>query len=153
MGSRYSGAAWATVADFEAEQINPIASWPGTGREEGKAPTKLFYEYDHVMSGFNIPADVNPIRWFKLLLLREQDLTGELRESEFLIRARKMMREQKKNLNRSYCRLSTSSMRTHSCHNSQSTRQVCRGRADISRRHYRTGNLERLRKAEYERGC
>ncbi len=84
------------VADFEAEQINPIASWPGTGHEEGKAPTELFYEDDHVMWGFNIPADVDPIRWFKLLLLREQDLTGKLRESEFLIRARRIMREQKK---------------------------------------------------------
>lgn len=93
---RYSGAAWATVADFEAEQINLITSWPGTGREEGKAPTEIFYENDQVMWGYTIPSDANPIRWFKLLLLREEDLTVELRESEFLLRARKIIRETKK---------------------------------------------------------
>lgn len=95
-GCRYSGAAWATVADFEAEQINLITSWPGTGREEGKAPTEIFYEDNQVMWGYSIPPDVDPIRWFKLLLLREEDLTAELRESEFLPRARKIIRETKK---------------------------------------------------------
>lgn len=95
-GCRYSGAAWATVADFEAEQINLITSWPGTGREEGKAPTEIFYEDNRVMWGYTVPPDANPIQWFKLLLLREEDLTAELRESEFLLRSRKTLRETKK---------------------------------------------------------
>lgn len=95
-GSRYSGAAWASVADFEAEHINLVTSWPGTGREEGKAPTELFYEDDNVMWGYTIPPDADPIRWFKLLLLREEDLTADLRESEFLLRARKIIRESRK---------------------------------------------------------
>lgn len=93
---RYSGAAWATVADFEAGQINLITSWPGTGREEGKAPTELFYEDERLMWGYTIPPDADPIRWFKLLLLREEDLTPQLRESEFLLRARKIIRESQK---------------------------------------------------------
>lgn len=93
---RYSGAAWATIADFEAEQINLVTSWPGTGREEGKAPTELFYEDEHLMWGYTIPPDADPIRWFKLLLLREEDLTAELRASEFLLRARKIIRESQK---------------------------------------------------------
>lgn len=93
---RYSGAAWATVADFEAEQINLITSWPGTGREEGKAPTELFYEEERLMWGYTVPPDADPIRWFKLLLLRDEDLTAQLRESEFLLRAHKIIRESQK---------------------------------------------------------
>ena len=95
-GCRYSGAAWATVADFESDQINLVTSWPGTGREEGKAPTELFYEDGRLMWGYIIPPDADPFRWFKLLLLREEDLTTELRGSEFLLRARKVLRESEK---------------------------------------------------------
>lgn len=93
---RYSGAAWATVADFEVEQINPITRWPGTEREEGKAPTELFYEDNCLMWGYTVPSDADPIRWFKLLLLQQEDLPEELRESEFLLRARKMIKKSQK---------------------------------------------------------
>ncbi|MCJ1346745.1 hypothetical protein MMC31_004963 [Peltigera leucophlebia] len=95
-GTTYSGAAWASVADFESDQINLITSWPGTGREEGKAPTELLYEDERLMWGYAIPPDADPIRWFKPLLLREEDLTAELRGSEFLLRARKALRESQK---------------------------------------------------------
>lgn len=95
-GSRYSGAAWATAADFESGQINLITSWPGTGREEGKTPTEIFYEDGCLMWGYAIPPDADPIRWFKLLLLREEDVPPELKDSEFLLRARKALGESKK---------------------------------------------------------
>ena len=45
------------------------------------------------MWGYSIPPDADPIRWFKLLLLREEDLDPELRESEYILRGRKMLRE------------------------------------------------------------
>ena len=93
MSCSYSGAAWATPADFEADQIKVITTWPGTGREEGKAPTELFYEDDEITWGYDVPSDGDPIRWFKLLLLKDEDLDDELRQSEFLLRGRKMMRE------------------------------------------------------------
>ncbi len=48
------------------------------------------------MWGYTIPSDADPIRWFKLLLLREEDLASELRNSEFLLRGRKMLRESEK---------------------------------------------------------
>ncbi|KAF4982165.1 hypothetical protein FZEAL_2142 [Fusarium zealandicum] len=92
-GTTYSGVAWATKTDFESEQINLITTWPGSGREEGKAPTELYYEDDKIMWGYEVESDVDPIKWFKLLLLKEEDLSPELRSSEFLLRARKMMRE------------------------------------------------------------
>ncbi|KAG5806493.1 hypothetical protein H9Q74_007373 [Fusarium xylarioides] len=95
-GTTYSGVAWASQADFESQHINLITSWPGSGREEGKAPTELYYEDGKISWGFEIDSDIDPIKWFKLLLLKEEDLSPELRSSEFLLRARKMMRENDK---------------------------------------------------------
>lgn len=43
--------------------------------------------------GFEVDKDTTPITWFKLLLLKEEDLSPELRSSEFLLRAKKMTRE------------------------------------------------------------
>lgn len=45
------------------------------------------------MWGYAIPPDADPIRWFKLLLLREEDLASEFRESEFILRGRKLLKE------------------------------------------------------------
>ncbi|KAM7215780.1 hypothetical protein V8F06_008803 [Rhypophila decipiens] len=95
-GTTFSGAAWATTDDLKSDQINLITSWPGTGREEGKAPTELFYEDGETMWGYGVPSDTDPVRWFKLLLLNEEDIGGELRSSEFLIRGRRMLRENSK---------------------------------------------------------
>jgi hypothetical protein len=44
------------------------------------------------MWGYGIPADAGPVRWFKLLLLREEDLSEELCQTESVICARKMLR-------------------------------------------------------------
>ncbi|KAL3474035.1 hypothetical protein BJX99DRAFT_232290 [Aspergillus californicus] len=92
-GTTYSGVAWATVSDFASDQINLITSWPGTGREEGKAPTELFYEDDQIFWGYEIPDDADPVRWFKLLLVKDEDLSEETRSSEFILRGRKMLKE------------------------------------------------------------
>jgi molecular chaperone DnaK (HSP70) len=48
------------------------------------------------MWGYNIPAGAESVQWFKLLLLREEDLEPEVRESEPLLRARKYLRRNKK---------------------------------------------------------
>jgi molecular chaperone DnaK (HSP70) len=49
-----------------------------------------------MMWGYEIPVDGDPIRWFKLLLLKEEDLAEELRSSEFILRGRKMLKENNK---------------------------------------------------------
>ncbi|KAI0891531.1 actin-like ATPase domain-containing protein [Annulohypoxylon nitens] len=95
-GTTYSGAAWATSSDFEARQINLITSWSGTGRDEGKVPTELFYDEGETFWGYDIPPDSDPIRWFKLLLLKDDDLTPELRQSDYITRGRDMLRETRK---------------------------------------------------------
>lgn len=85
--------AWATAADFASGEINLITSWPGNGLEEGKSPTELYYEHGKIMWGYDIPTDADPVRWFKLLLVKQDDLTQELRMSEYLLRGRKMLQE------------------------------------------------------------
>ncbi|KAL2834215.1 hypothetical protein BDW59DRAFT_44951 [Aspergillus cavernicola] len=95
-GTTFSGVAWATPENFEAEQINQITAWPGTGREEGKAPTELLYEDEQTMWGYNIPGGADTVRGFKLLLLRDEDLTEEIKASEFFLRARRMLKDTKK---------------------------------------------------------
>ncbi|KAK9412833.1 putative Hsp70 family chaperone [Seiridium unicorne] len=92
-GTTYSGVAWATVDDFEGSEINVITSWPGSRREQSKVPTELFYEYDDFMWGYEVPLDADPIRWFKLLLLRDEDAEEELRQSDYYLRAKKMLRD------------------------------------------------------------
>ncbi|KAB8272950.1 hypothetical protein BDV30DRAFT_116736 [Aspergillus minisclerotigenes] len=92
-GTTFSGAAWATRADFESEQVNLITAWPNNGREEGKAPTELFYENGQTMWGYEVPLDSDPVRWFKLLLLKDEDMEKETRSSDFVILGRNMLRE------------------------------------------------------------
>ncbi|KAI1308319.1 actin-like ATPase domain-containing protein [Xylaria venustula] len=95
-GTTYSGIAWATVDDLEDGEINIISSWPGSRREDGKAPTELYYEYDKIMWGYEVPSDADPVLWFKLLLLREEDLEQDLRESDYYIRAKRKLKELEK---------------------------------------------------------
>ncbi len=92
-GTTYSGVAWATPYDVQQEQINLIHSWPGMGQEKGKAPTELYYDDGQIYWGYEIPDDVDPVQWFKLQLLRDEDLGPELRTSEYVGRCRRMLRE------------------------------------------------------------
>jgi len=90
----YSGIAWATRVDLRNNHVNFVTSWPGNGREEGKVPTELWYDDDdEPVWGYDIPADGDPFRWFKLLLLRTEDLDLEVRKSDFVVRAKEMVEE------------------------------------------------------------
>ncbi|RMJ17054.1 hypothetical protein CDV36_003242 [Fusarium kuroshium] len=88
-GTTYSGVAWATASDFQRNNVRYISRWPGIGREEGKVPTEIYYDDSgEAKWGYDIPAEVTRLQWFKLLLLKPEDLTPEMRESRFLQRAR-----------------------------------------------------------------
>ncbi|KAI8155808.1 Heat shock 70 kDa protein 12B [Colletotrichum sp. SAR 10_70] len=95
-GTTFSAVAWSTAADFARNEINLVTSWPGSERQEAKAPTELFYEDGQVMWGYDIPLDAEPVRWFKLLLVKEGDLLKEHRNSEPLVHARKFVEETEK---------------------------------------------------------
>jgi hypothetical protein len=84
------------LADFESNHINHITVWPGTGREESKAPTELCYIKGKATWGYSVPPDIEPFRWFKLLLLKDQDLKPEIRASKVLMDARRKLEESKK---------------------------------------------------------
>jgi len=43
--------------------------------------------------GYAVPLSADPIKWFKLLLLKDEDLDDEIRTSDYVLRARKMLRE------------------------------------------------------------
>ncbi|KAK3936893.1 hypothetical protein QBC46DRAFT_357106 [Diplogelasinospora grovesii] len=92
-GTTYSGVAWATAADFDNRHINLITTWEGTGREEGKAPTELYENGRGWTWGYDIPLDADPVRWFKLLLLKNKDIPFEMPNAKFLRRAQKVMGE------------------------------------------------------------
>ncbi|KAK8078892.1 hypothetical protein PG994_002699 [Apiospora phragmitis] len=86
----------ATIDDIEQGLVHQITGWPETNREEAKAPTELLYEDSEPLWGFEVPFDADPVRWFKLLLLKDEDLEAEIRSSEQLLRARKMLKENNK---------------------------------------------------------
>lgn len=92
---RYSGAAWATFEDFKADIINLILSWPGHGREEGKAPTAIYYDdgIGETSWGYDISDDVSAMQWFKLLVLRPDDVPVDVRQSSAFMNAKRMLKD------------------------------------------------------------
>ncbi|KAL2820154.1 hypothetical protein BDW59DRAFT_181521 [Aspergillus cavernicola] len=94
-GTTYSGVSWTTVAGFEEENINIITKWPGSDSDQAKVPTQLYYEYgdETPLWGFQIQNDLEALQWFKLLLLREDDMWTDLQESAQIGQARRLLRE------------------------------------------------------------
>lgn len=77
-------------------EVNVITTWPGCYLEQSKAPTELFYENGDVKWGFEVACDCDSFRWFKLLLLKDEDLGDEFVASESIIRARQMLEQANK---------------------------------------------------------
>ncbi|KAI1810431.1 hypothetical protein GGS20DRAFT_594370 [Poronia punctata] len=96
-GTTYSGASWLIckhgVPAGEPEVVTHWLSALSRNNDRTKVPSKLYYEKDsgEVKWGYNIPTDVEPIEWFKLLLLDEKDLPKELKNSSHIEKAREMM--------------------------------------------------------------
>ncbi|TLS21543.1 uncharacterized protein PpBr36_10253 [Pyricularia pennisetigena] len=93
-GTTFSGVAWATTDELQANpnDVNLIMTWPGTGREESKCPTELSYDDDGKTHwGFDVPPDADSISWFKLLLLREEDVENDMYVCEHLSRGREFL--------------------------------------------------------------
>ncbi|KAJ5782155.1 hypothetical protein N7457_003929 [Penicillium paradoxum] len=95
-GTTFSGVSWATIDDFERNKIQTISSWPGASNQESKAPTRLFYEDGKMFWGYEVPDDAEPLQWFKLLLLRDDDLPPDILANEFVLKTRRMLKEERK---------------------------------------------------------
>jgi molecular chaperone DnaK (HSP70) len=59
-----------------------------------KVPTQLLYDDEEVAAwGYSIPGDENGLKWFKLLLLEDSDITAEMSNSSQIREARKFLKE------------------------------------------------------------
>ncbi|CAI7646846.1 hypothetical protein N7533_009950 [Penicillium manginii] len=91
-GTTFSGVAYATASEFLKGNISTIGEWPGCGADEGKVPTELDYDNGTTSWGYDIHSDADPARWFKLLLLNNEDLQEDVKSSEFFLLAKEKVR-------------------------------------------------------------
>ncbi|KAJ5747486.1 uncharacterized protein N7511_009182 [Penicillium nucicola] len=91
-GTTFSGVAYATASEFLKGTISTISEWPGCGADEGKAPTEIDYDNGITSWGYDIHPDADPVRWFKLLLLKNEDLQDDVKSSEFFLLAKEKVR-------------------------------------------------------------
>jgi hypothetical protein len=94
--SSYSGAAWAWSARVREPRV--VQHWDGLGtqRTSGKVPSRILYTSSGIKWGFNISPEEKPIEWFKLLLLRPEDMKPPIIDDKI-----KDAREELRRLNKS----------------------------------------------------
>ncbi|KFA54890.1 hypothetical protein S40293_08558 [Stachybotrys chartarum IBT 40293] len=98
-GTTYSGVAWAT--SNKPEQINTITNWNSKlnrNSDKEKAPTAISYSSSPPSWGYSTPLDEDPVQWFKLLLLDEEDLQSQLRSSTQVTAMRSRLEQLNKNV-------------------------------------------------------
>ncbi|KAK2600086.1 hypothetical protein QQS21_005172 [Conoideocrella luteorostrata] len=92
-GTTYSGVSWAFSE--QPDKIHEISEWPTAypnSQNEIQVPTQ--YDIRSNKWGYEVTPDMAPIRWFKLLLLNDDDLIrDEIRNSQPLQQAREQLRE------------------------------------------------------------
>lgn len=94
---RYSGVAWSWSE--RPEIVHVVTEWNRMEYQpsSSKVPSKICYKGNQVFWGFNIPPGEKPLQWFKLLLLREEDMklskmdTAKI-ESPFISETRAMLK-------------------------------------------------------------
>ena len=96
---RFSGVAWSYSR--EPDNIEIVTSWDAelhSCSDKDKAPSQLYHDEHNleVKWGYSIPLDVEPLKWFKLFLLRTKDLPTEVASSTHLEEARRIQAEAKK---------------------------------------------------------
>lgn len=90
----YSGIAWCWSG--QPDNIQLVTKWKtrlNLNHDNGKVPTEICYQQNSGDKywGYDVPPDEEPIRWFKLLLVDQTDLTAELRNSAQITRARQLV--------------------------------------------------------------
>ncbi|KAF5601485.1 mitochondrial-type heat shock 70 [Fusarium subglutinans] len=97
-GTTYSGIAWAYSR--EPEEIELVTSWDSELNrcsDVEKAPTQLLYDNNKGTSwGYSIPASEDALKWFKLLLLDNEDVPISVSRSSQLRHARELLDKMKK---------------------------------------------------------
>ncbi|KAH6877230.1 hypothetical protein B0T10DRAFT_540642 [Thelonectria olida] len=88
-GTTFSGVSWAFSEN--PENIREISEWPSAyhnNRSEVQVPTQITSD----KWGYEITSDMTPIKWFKLLLLRNDDLKEDVRNSKPLEEGRQWLK-------------------------------------------------------------
>ncbi|PHH86733.1 hypothetical protein CDD83_9820 [Cordyceps sp. RAO-2017] len=93
-GTTYSGVSWAPAGSY----IQTISGWPsgsGPNNDKRKTPSALVYrsEGQPPVWGYRIPYEDVALRWFKLLLLDDEDIPAHVRDSEYLKEARRQLKQ------------------------------------------------------------
>ncbi|PHH68703.1 hypothetical protein CDD80_7336 [Ophiocordyceps camponoti-rufipedis] len=102
-GTTHSGLAWAVSAD----DITVISDWSSHdiyNNDKKKAPSTLLYNGDAneaPLWGYSIPSHEVPLKWFKLLLLDDEDIPDHILQSDHVQQARRLMQRS----NRHACHL------------------------------------------------
>ncbi|KAI1194022.1 hypothetical protein F5X97DRAFT_336303 [Nemania serpens] len=98
-GTTFSGVAWLICKPgCPPDQPEVISLWETStdnrrsNSDSQKVPSKVNYdENGELLWGFRIPAGVETIEWFKLLLLNDKDLQSHLQDSSHLSDAKKSL--------------------------------------------------------------
>ncbi|KAI0858320.1 actin-like ATPase domain-containing protein [Xylaria cubensis] len=96
-GTTYTGVSWLFFKENaparEPEVVTHWLSALSKNNDRNKVPSRIHYDEEtgEIKWGYNIPTDIQPIQWFKLLLLDEKDLPANLQDSSHIQAARNMM--------------------------------------------------------------
>ncbi|KAJ4005564.1 hypothetical protein NW766_011114 [Fusarium irregulare] len=75
-GTTYTGVSWALSS--QPKDIHSIIGWPSKEyRNKDQVQVPTLYDITSQKWGYEITPDMNPMKWFKLLLLRKDDLAKE----------------------------------------------------------------------------
>ncbi|ORY19152.1 hypothetical protein BCR34DRAFT_609778 [Clohesyomyces aquaticus] len=89
-GTTYSGVSWA-ISNQQNPQVNVVTNWPDAPAENPKVPTEIWYTKGGIQWGYSIPPEAEPLKWFKLLLLKHGDMPPKIADSDQLVAARKLL--------------------------------------------------------------
>ncbi|CEF88828.1 hypothetical protein FGSG_11105 [Fusarium graminearum PH-1] len=90
-GTTYSGISWAFSG--QPKEVHQITDWPSDDhRNHNEIQVPTLYDIDSRKWGYEITPDMKPIKWFKLLLLNNDDITKEdIRNAKQLQEARSIL--------------------------------------------------------------
>ncbi|KAF2675108.1 hypothetical protein BT63DRAFT_420337 [Microthyrium microscopicum] len=104
-GTTYSGVAWAlSEAPDDIKTVTNWESYEYMNSDKEKAPTEIHYnardanaptapDAADVTWGYGIPSDKEAVKWFKLLLLDDEDMETNTKNSAQVKRARELLRK------------------------------------------------------------
>ncbi|KAI9777720.1 MAG: hypothetical protein M1839_008639 [Geoglossum umbratile] len=91
-GTTCSGVAWG-LSTSHPEHINVVTKWDGDASlpDQVKVPTEISYRNGFPRWVYDLSPEEEPVKWFKLLLLHQEDMPEDVRSSSHILHARQML--------------------------------------------------------------